>query len=203
MPKLLQPSNDSSLLTPTRSGRSTSILDKVGKMFGPTDWVNVINPDVEPYIWQWLPPQKEQINFDPSSTTVPQRIIFREEPEVYKLDPGQSATLVGANAYVMLDGLVKRMMAKKAIARQPNMAPGQARNFNFSDDIAQEQWINEIYLGRANPYDNNLDQEPDTKELDNLDSQIDKDLGLTNAPEEDQPSFQPIRRAPGRPRRAA
>jgi hypothetical protein len=180
---ILKPVNDPSLLAPTHTGRSTSCMEKLSKMFGPTDFVKVINPDTEAYIWQWLPPQKEEISFDSSQSTVPVRIMYRGEPEVWKIEPGQSGTLVGANAYVMIDGLVKRLMAKKTISRNPNIAPGQSRNFNFSDDVAQQEWINEIYLGTDNPFDRPESVHvTNTPTNDDLNRQIDDDLGIADAP---------------------
>lgn len=180
MANLLKPVNDPSLIKPGHSGRSTTALEKLSKMFGATDFVKVINPDTEAYIWQWLPPQKEEVSFDSSSSTVPVKITYRGEPEVWKIEAGQSGTLVGANAYIMIDGLVKRLMAKRTIARQPNMERGAARNFNFSDDVAQQEWINEIYLGIDSPFDNAV-QTTHTPTDEDVTRQVDADLGLVGA----------------------
>lgn len=208
---LLQPTNDPSLLAPSFTGRSTSALEKLSKLFGSTDFVKVINPDTEAYIWQWLPPQKEELSFDNSQSTVPMRVTHRGEPEVYKLEPGQSATLVGANAYVMLDGLIKRMMAKKTISRHPNVKPGESRNFNFSDDVAQEDWIAVCYLGIDNPFESGIAQAPiSVPNTSEIDRQIDDDLGLSNHAQRNiqsqapgvVPDIQPPTRATARPRPA-
>jgi hypothetical protein len=176
MAKLLKPTNDPSLLKETHSGRSTTIKEKLRKLFEPTDFVRVINPDTEAFVWQWLPPQKEDITF--TDGTVPMKITHRGDPEIWKLDAGQSGTIVGANAYVMMDGLIKRMMAKKVIARDPNVKPGQARNFNFSDDVAQQEWINVIFLGLDNPFETEGFKVATTPTKTDLDEQIDEDLGL-------------------------
>lgn len=182
MANLLRPTNDPSLVQPKHEGRSTSCIEKLSKLFIGTDFVKVINPDTEPFVWQWLPPNKEEVSFTDGS--VPMKITHRGDPEVWKLEGGQSGTIVGANAYVMIDGLVKRMMSKKAIARQPNTKPGENRNFNFSDDIAQQEWINVIYLGIDNPYEQVASVEVPTEQ--EVNRQIDDDLGLTNhAPKED------------------
>jgi hypothetical protein len=143
---------------------------------------------------------KEHISFDTSSSTVPMKNTYREPPEVYRLEPGQSAVLIGGNAYMMVESLVKQMMVKKTISRHPNMKPGQALNFNFSDDSAQGSWIPQIYLGKVNPtavstavapapvpvadtLDDGWVQQPE-----DLDS-IENDLGLTNATQEDKPHY--------------
>jgi hypothetical protein len=173
--EILQPVTDASLISPTFSGRSTKTEEKLIDMFNATDMIRVINPDDEAYIWQYMNPAKERIEFDTSSSTVPQKIVYREPPDVYKLEPGQSAAIVGANGYVMIDGLVKKLMSKNAISRTPNVKPGEARNFNFSDDAAQIRWINEIYLGKVTmttaPITPPRSQAPDL-------SEIDKDLGV-------------------------
>ena len=180
MPRLLKPVNDPSLLKQTHTGRSTSCLDKLHEMFQGTDFVRVVNVDTEEdYIWQWMPPQKEEVSF--TDGTVPMKITHRGDPEIWKLGKGQSGTLVGANAYVMIDGLVKRMMAKKTIARDPNTKPGQARNFNFSDDVAQQEWINVIYLGLDNPFDTEDFKVATAHSARDMSSQIDDDLGLNDA----------------------
>lgn len=179
MAKLLQPLSPSEVPeNRAHTGRSTTCLMKLSEMFGPADFVKVINPDTEDYLWQWLPPQKEHISFDTSSSTVPMRVVYREDPETWKIDAGQSGTLVGANAYVMIDGLVKRMMAKRVVSRNPDVKPGQARNFNFSDDQAQIEWINEIYLGIDNPFDHSEARTTNRPTNENVDRQINADLGI-------------------------
>jgi hypothetical protein len=156
-------------------------MEKCDNLFSATDYVRVINPDTEAYVWQFMNPAKERIEFDTSSSTVPQKITYREAPEVYKLEPGQSAALPGSNARVMMDGLVKKLMVKRTISRTPNVKPGEARNFNFSDDSAQQHWINEIYLGKANPFVNSTPSEPVVVH-DDVTSDIDKDLGIEQEP---------------------
>lgn len=176
MANLLQPISNSELQTAAHTGRSTTALEKLSKMFAPTDFVKVINPDTEPYMWQWLPPQREEISFEGSQSTVPQRIMYRGEPEAWKLEAGQSGTIVGGNAYVMIDGLVKKLMAKRAVSRNPNMSPGQSRNFNFSDDVAQIEWINQIFLGIDSPFETQAPVATPSPAA--MNKQIDEDLGL-------------------------
>lgn len=191
--ELLQPLSpeNSDILSPLHSGRSTMFREKLVDLFEPTDWVRVINPDSIDFIWQYMPASKEHITFDSSSSTVPMKITHRDDPEVYRLEPGQSAVLVGANAYLMIEGLAKRMMANRTINRNPNVRPGEARNFNFSDDEAQHELIELIYLGKATP---GLAPKPAPDEGSTTDlDQIDDDLGLT--------SNGPKKRG-GRPRKA-
>ncbi len=190
--QLLQPINDPSLLQATHSGRSNSIREKLADMFTAAEYVRVINPDTEAHVWQYLPASKERIEFDTSSSTVPQKITYRDAPEVYKLDPGQSAVIPGANAYLMIESLTKKLMAKRTISRNPNVRPGEARNFNFSDDAAQITWINEIYLGKAMPTMTSATPPPATAN-EETEHEIDKDLGIEDG---DFTTVKPHRRKP-------
>lgn len=192
--ELLQPlAPGTDVLTPLHSGRSTMFREKLVDLFGAADWVRVINPDTQDFSWQYMPESKEHVSFDSSSSTVPMKITHRDDPEVYRLQPGQSAVIVGANAYLMIEGLAKRMMADKTISKMPNVRPGEARNFNFSDDAAQQMFINEIYLGKVTPGTAPEPVSHDTEDEEVQASQIDDDLGLTN---------EPVRHRGGRPRKA-
>lgn len=180
MDGMLQPLQDTKLANLPKSGHSTSIREKLADLFGATEFVRVINPDTENYYWQYLPLEKEHINFDSSSSTVPMKITYRDSPEVYLLEPSQSAIIIGANAYLMIEGLVKKLMSKKAIQRTPTMRPGEARNFNFSDDAAQHDWIRDIYLGKAMPSIMPINASTNKPEQLYQPDDIDNDLGLTS-----------------------
>lgn len=151
MSDLLQPIVADSYVGKIPAGANTTLHEKLLKLFNPTDFVRVINIDTQPYIWQYMPASKENITFDMDSSTVPMKNTYREPPEVYELQPGQSAIIVGASAYLMIEGLIKRMISEETIARQSNMQPGQARKFAYGDDIKQQELIKEIYLGKEMP----------------------------------------------------
>jgi hypothetical protein len=130
---------------------NTLFREKLMKRFSAIDFVRVINPDTEDFTWQFMPQSKEVETFDNTSSTVPMKNTHREPPEVYKLAPGESAVIQGANAYVMIEALGKRLMAKKVISKTPEIAPGQARQLGFSDDLRQQEVIDMIYLGKNMP----------------------------------------------------
>lgn len=174
---LLQPIADPSLLYTPHSGKSTAIREKLADLFTATEFVRVQNVDDEPFIWQYMPDAKEHIEFDTSSSTVPQKITYRDAPEVYMLQPGEAKPVIGGCAYMMIEGLVKKMMSKKVIANQPNVKPGESRNFNFSDDQQQVEWIEKIYLGKWTP--TSYSAPLPTPEPVSTRS-IDEDLGLGN-----------------------
>lgn len=117
--------------------------------FKPQEFVRVINPDDETFTWSYMPQSKEDLQM---SNDGMHRYAIREEAEWYQLQPGESEVLVGENAYVMIEGLYKKMVAKKLYDTQGEYKQGMpARNFNFSDALAQEQFIDKIYLGKEQP----------------------------------------------------
>lgn len=117
--------------------------------FRPNDFVRVINPDNEAFVWSYLPTAKEDLQM---SSDGMHRYAMRDDAEWYQLDPGESEVIVGENAYVMIEALFKKMVAKKLYDTQGEYKQGMpARNFNFSDALAQEQLIDKIYLGKEQP----------------------------------------------------
>ena len=50
----------------------------------------------------------------------------------------------------MMDGLIKKLMAKKVLAKV-EFKPGVARAFNYADGTAQEYWIDRILVGKEVP----------------------------------------------------
>ena len=117
--------------------------------FGASDFVRVINPDTEPFTWSYLPSKDESLEM---SNDGMHRFAIRNEAEFYQLNPGESEVIVGENAYIMIEALFKKLVAKKVVDKGGEFKPGMAaRNFNFSDALAQEQLIDEIYLGKETP----------------------------------------------------
>jgi len=114
--------------------------------FKPSDFVRVINVDDEDFIWQYASPADEEITSDGIH-----RFVNRQRPQTWIISPGDTEVLQGDNAYVMIESLYKKVSAKKIIARTPNQASVMARNFNWSDPVSQEEFINKVYLGKENP----------------------------------------------------
>lgn len=117
------------------------------RRFAGHEFVRVINIDDQPFYWQYLPSFAEEFEFTPD----PMKITRRAGVEAYRLDPGESEVLIGENAYVMIEALYKKLRGKEVIERNPNTPAGVARAFGFDDDIAQEQLIKKIYLGKETP----------------------------------------------------
>jgi hypothetical protein len=124
-----------------------TMRQRLMERFAGHEWVRVINIDDEPYIWLYLPSHAEDFEFTPD----PMKITRRGEVEAYQLDPGESEVILGENAYIMIEGLYKRLAGKAVINRSPNVAPGYARSFNWDDGVQQEEFIERIYLGKEDP----------------------------------------------------
>lgn len=118
------------------------------KRFAGHEWVRVINIDTEPYTWQYMPSQAEDYDF---SADGHMKDTHRGPVEAYRLDPGESEVLIGENAYLMIEGLYKRVVSKRIISDNPTMQPGHARSFNWTDGRAQEDAIENIYIGKETP----------------------------------------------------
>lgn len=117
--------------------------------FAAHEWVRVINIDDEDYYWQYLPSHNETFDFTPDGL---QKIVNREPVEAWMLEPGHSEVIIGENAYLMIEGLYKKLVAKGYLKKNgpiPERNPG--RNFNWSDSKQQEDLIEKIYLGKETP----------------------------------------------------
>lgn len=121
--------------------------ERLMERFKPHEFVKVINVDDEPFMWQYMPAEKEEYEYTPDGM---HRHTRREDPEVWILEPGESETIVGANAYIMISDLYKKVKAKKVIATV-EVVPGKARSFNFKDGTEQDYWISKILVGKEIP----------------------------------------------------
>lgn len=115
--------------------------------FQPQEYVKVINVDDEPFRWQYLPAHNEEYEYTSDGM---HRHTRREAPEVWELEPGESETILGANAYLMIEALYKKLVSKKAITKI-QVKPGMARAFNYADGTQQDHWINQIFIGKEVP----------------------------------------------------
>jgi hypothetical protein len=111
------------------------------------EYVKVINVDDEEFIWQYMPQENEEYEYTADGM---HRHTRRGDPEVWTLAPGETDVLVGANAYLMIDALYKKLVSKKSVATVA-VKPGMARSFNYSDGGMQEKIIDQILLGKEVP----------------------------------------------------
>jgi hypothetical protein len=120
-----------------------TLHERLMKRFKAHEFVMVRNIDDEVLTWQYLPAHAEDVEY----TSDPMKITRREMPELWEMAPGDQEALVGANAYLMVNALYKKVVAKRTAPAQE----GQATSFNYSDPNQQEQLINEILIGKTAP----------------------------------------------------
>lgn len=136
-------------IKPYGVGAPTNLLsfqDRLLEKFKPQEYVRVINPDSETFFWQYMPDYNEEYQYTEDGM---HRHTRRSEPEVWELGAGETETIVGANAYVMIEALYKKITAKKVLMTPGE--PGQARKFNHDNGDAQDYWINKILVGKEVP----------------------------------------------------
>lgn len=128
--------------------------ERMIRLFKAHEFVTVKNIDDEPIYWQYMPQEAEEIN---STDDGLQQIVTRDAPEMWVINPGETEVLIGASAYRCLDVMYKNVTAKKTLRRfkDPNKqvydetGQHQPRNFNFADGGAQEDFLKQAYLGKA------------------------------------------------------
>lgn len=135
--------------------------DRLRSRFQPHEFVRVMNIDDEPYEWQWMPSNAEEEAFTDNGTVrvVTGRKAFTSDftgqypgnEQVWTIGAGDSEVILGENAYLMIEGLYKRLTAKKKIKDTPDQEATKARNFNWNDGMLQEKMIDKIFLGVENP----------------------------------------------------
>jgi hypothetical protein len=145
---------------------SVPFQQKLMNLFKAQDFVIVKNITAEPIHWQYMPDANEQEGFSEDGM---QRIITRQDPEVWYLGAGEAEAMVGQCAYRALDTIYKTHMANSTLKRfsDPTSplfnSEGKhlPKNFNFADGGAQDDFLTQAYLGKATPsFDQNSTPAP-------------------------------------------
>jgi hypothetical protein len=154
-------------ITPSQQPTATTIKenrafrDRLRERYAPTDYVRVINIDNEPFRWQYFPSTGEETEFTDNGavrvTTGRAKFTKNYEAkipgneELWLINPGEQEVLIGECADLFIEGLYKRLVAKKRIDDNPDIEKTQARSFNWNDGLLQEQMIEKIFLGKETP----------------------------------------------------
>lgn len=129
-------------------------------LFKAQDFVLVKNIDDEVYQWQYMPSDgEEQWEGEDHTLTTSGRPSFNADysamrggnEQFWEIEPGKTEVILGENAYVFIEGLYKRVAAKRMIARTKNQPENVARSFNWGDAGTQKAIIDEIFLGVQTP----------------------------------------------------
>jgi hypothetical protein len=135
--------------------------ERLRDRYAPTDYVRVINIDNESFEWQYFPTTGEETYFTDNGavrvTEGRQRFTSNFDGKIpgneqfWTIGAGESEILLGENADLMIEGLYKKVVAKKRISDSPGREATQAISFNWNDGLLQEQTIDKIYLGIEKP----------------------------------------------------
>jgi hypothetical protein len=124
-----------------------TIRERLMSRFAAHETVEVKNIDDEPIEWQFLPDHAETSTLTDDGI----KITYRDEPELWRIEAGETDYMTGACAFIMIEALYKKLVIKKVgIVENPTSAK-QIRNFNFKDPIRAEALIDKIYLGKVSP----------------------------------------------------
>jgi len=136
------------------------LRQRLMELFKARDFVLVKNIDDEAYQWQYMPSDGEDTWEDVDHTRVTTgRPEFNSDysamtggnEQFWEIAPGETEVLLGENAYVFIEGLYKRVAAKRMIKRTKNQPSTVARSFNWSDPGTQKEIIDEIFRGVQTP----------------------------------------------------
>ena len=147
--------------TATTIKEAKPFRDRLRNRYAPTDYVRVINIDDESYQWQYFPSTGEETYFTDNGTVRVtegrQRFTKNYEQaiggneQIWEMEPGTEEVMVGENADLFIEGLYKRLVAKRRIHDTPNLGENQVRKFNWNDGLLQEQMIDKIFMGVETP----------------------------------------------------
>lgn len=146
--------------TATSVQENKRFRDRLRDRYQPLDNVRVINLDDEPFEWEYFPHDGETEEFTDNGAvrvTTGRKAFVNGYSQVapgkeqmWEIQPGESEVLIGANADLFIEGLYKRLVAKKRVS-ETKVSETQARSFNWNDGLLQEQMIDKIYLGVVKP----------------------------------------------------
>lgn len=129
-----------------------TVRERLMTRFAAHEHVQVMNIDDEAIEWQFLPDHAETS----SVTDEGIKITYRDDPELWRIEPGETDVLIGSCAFIMIESLYKKLVIKKVgIVEHPDTAK-QIRNFNFKDPIRAEKFIDLIFQGKVSPSFNQM-----------------------------------------------
>lgn len=148
------PKVDSKTLHPTdiygkvQIDNTLTMGERIRKRFKPTDTVKVHNITNHKIEWQWLEESNENYVIEEGSNV---KIVTREDPDLWRLGPGEMDILIGSCAYIMIEALYKQTsVLKTGIILHP-LDEREIKNFGFDDPQKQEEFIDMVFRGKVTP----------------------------------------------------
>lgn len=162
---------------------NATFRERLMARFSPIDVVTVHNPSKNVYKWTFMPEHNELQVPDGQRTGFH---TYRKKPEQYQINPDETLPLIGANAYVMIEGLTKVLIIDEVNAALALDKDSKKKSNAFLQPEVQERYIDlivtshndPISLSKANNQSLLVDSEEDSLEA---------DLGLTESPRRGRP----------------
>lgn len=125
-----------------------SFGERLRNYFKPHDTVKVQNIDSEQVRWQYLEEDQETYTIEDDSNI---KIVSREDPGLWILEPGETDILDGGCAYLFIEAQFKQVTARKIGPVEHPLDQRDIKNFAFDDPEAQEAFIKRVFLGKITP----------------------------------------------------
>lgn len=194
-----------------------SLFDRLREVYGPNDFVHIVNPDDKFVTYQVMSPMDEiTIQSAPHLSETYQS----KPPKVYRLEPGQKKLAPAYEADSMVEATIKQMAFKRTAEGVASGKLDKYMSTDWTDPVLQAQLIPKIIKGTedllaranaaaglANPEENRLMRPVGSR--DGLEHGLDPDdpqNAQAHSPhlDMDAPGVgQGVRRGPGRPPRTA
>jgi hypothetical protein len=114
------------------------------ELWQPHEYVRIMNIDTETFYWQSLAPQDETFEIDRGPT----KVTYRRDPRQFHIDAGKSRPLEGWNAYICVENLYKKVLAKQKLAKKQGKFEV---TFDWQDPHGWDEFLPRIFLGKENP----------------------------------------------------
>jgi hypothetical protein len=118
-----------------------------------------MNIDSDTFYWQSLAPQDETFDIDRGPT----KITYRRDPRQYHIDAGKSMPLEGWNAYICVENLYKKVLAKAKLKQKTGKFEV---TFDWQDPNGWDTYLPRIFLGKEVPTFSQGDLLPDSNRMD-------------------------------------
>lgn len=128
----------------TKPGLPKTFQERLRELWEPHQYVRIMNIDSEVFYWQSLNPIDETYEIDRGPT----KITYRRSPRQYSIKSGESMPLEGWNAYVAVEQLYKKVLARKMTE---NRGDRKEIIFNWQDPAGWDVYLPRIFMGAETP----------------------------------------------------
>lgn len=128
----------------TKPGLPKTFQERLRELWEPHQYVRIMNIDSEVFYWQSLNPIDETYEIDRGPT----KITYRRSPRQYSIKSGESMPLEGWNAYVAVEQLYKKVLARKMTE---NRGDRKEIIFNWQDPAGWDVFLPRIFMGAETP----------------------------------------------------